>query len=179
MIVGITGTIGSGKGTVVEILKEKGFKHFSARALITEEIKRRNLPVNRDSMVLVGNDWRNKYGASYVAEELYRRAKIAGGNAVIESLRTVGEIESLRMKGDFMLLAVDAEVEVRYERLHKRGLETDDVSFEQFSAQEQREFISSDPNKQNLSACIELADHLIINNGSVEELKRKIERILK
>lgn len=176
---GITGTIGSGKGTVVEILKEKGFKHFSARALITEEIKRRNLPVNRDSMVLVGNDWRNKYGASYVAEELYRRAKIAGGNAVIESLRTVGEIESLRMKGDFMLLAVDAEVEVRYERLHKRGLETDDVSFEQFSAQEQREFISSDPNKQNLSACIELADHLIINNGSVEELKRKIERILK
>ena len=31
MIIGITGTLGAGKGTVVDFLKEKGFRHFSVR----------------------------------------------------------------------------------------------------------------------------------------------------
>ena len=37
-VFGITGTNGSGKGTVVEFLKQKGFKHYSASELILEEI---------------------------------------------------------------------------------------------------------------------------------------------
>ncbi|HEX3095769.1 MAG TPA: AAA family ATPase, partial [Patescibacteria group bacterium] len=45
IIIGITGTAGSGKGTVVEYLVSKyGFKHYSARGFITEELVRRNLP---------------------------------------------------------------------------------------------------------------------------------------
>ena len=41
MIIGITGTDGSGKGTVVDYLVEqKGFKHYSARAIFEEEIAR-------------------------------------------------------------------------------------------------------------------------------------------
>ncbi|MGV8162701.1 MAG: AAA family ATPase [Candidatus Nanoarchaeia archaeon] len=179
MIVGITGTIGAGKGTVVEILKEKGFKHFSAREFITQEILRRGLIVNRDSMVIVANSLREKYGPSYVAEELFKRAKATGQNAVIESLRTVGEIEALRANGNFVLLAIDANPELRYERVYKRGNETDNISFEQFVSEEEREFISADPAKQNLSACMELADHILINDGSYEDLKKKVEGLLK
>ena len=51
IIIGITGTLGAGKGTIVDYLvKNKGYHHYSVRAYLTEEIKRRNLPVNRDSM---------------------------------------------------------------------------------------------------------------------------------
>ena len=49
MIIGLTGSFGAGKGVVVDYLKTKGFKHYAARDFITEEINRRNLPVNRDS----------------------------------------------------------------------------------------------------------------------------------
>ena len=57
--IGITGTLGAGKGTIVDYLvKSRGFEHYSVRAFITEEIKRRGLPVNRDSMTQVGNDLR-------------------------------------------------------------------------------------------------------------------------
>jgi len=41
IIIGITGTLGAGKGTVVEYLQEKGFRHYSARGFITKEVEKR------------------------------------------------------------------------------------------------------------------------------------------
>ncbi|MCX6713904.1 MAG: dephospho-CoA kinase, partial [Candidatus Vogelbacteria bacterium] len=64
MIIGITGTLGAGKGAVVDCLKIKGFKHYSVTAFITDEIIKRGLPVNRDKMVLVANDLRAQYGSA-------------------------------------------------------------------------------------------------------------------
>ena len=180
VIIGITGTIGAGKGTVVDyLINKKGFKHFSARGFLVEEIERRGLVNNRDSMVLVGNDLRSKFGSGYVAEELFKRALEFGQNAVIESLRTVGEIESLRSKGNFVLLAIDADPKLRYERVSERGTTTDNVTFERFLSDEKREMESTDPNKQNLRKCIEMADFIIKNNGTLEDLNKKIEETLK
>lgn len=179
IIIGITGTIGAGKGTVVDFLiKNKKFKHFSARSFLVEEIEKRGMENNRDSMVIVANDLRSKFGPGYIAEELFNRAINSEDNAVIESLRTIGEIETLRKKGNFTLLAVDADPRIRYDRVLTRGTSTDDISFEKFLADEQREMISIDPNKQNLSECIKRADFVVDNNGSLEELNEKIEKIL-
>lgn len=42
LIIGITGTNGAGKGTVVEYLvKEKGFSHYSVSGYLTQILKRR------------------------------------------------------------------------------------------------------------------------------------------
>ena len=58
-IIGITGTHGAGKGTVTNYLvNKKGFKHYSARDFIVDEIKKRSLLVDRDSMREVSNDLR-------------------------------------------------------------------------------------------------------------------------
>lgn len=180
IIIGITGTIGAGKGTIVEyLMSKKGFKHFSARDLIVEEVKQRGLENNRDNMVIVANNLRSKYGSSYVADELYRRALVSGDNCIIESLRTTGEIESLRNKGSFVLLAVDAEPRIRYERILERKTATDNVSFEKFSEDEAKEMESADTNKQNLKKCIAMADFVIDNNGTLDELHSKIDEILK
>lgn len=180
IIIGITGTIGAGKGTVVEyLIDKKGFKHFSARAFLIEEIEKRGLENNRDSMVLVANDLREKNSPSFVADELFKRALESGDNCVIESLRTSGEIESLKSKGNFTLLAIDADPKIRYERVIGRSSSTDNISFEKFLADEQREMESTDPNKQNLNKCIGMADFVINNDGTLEELNSKLEEILK
>jgi dephospho-CoA kinase len=179
MIVGITGTLGAGKGTVVEYLvKEKGFTHYSVRAYLVEEIERRGLAVDRDSMVAVGNELRREHGPGYLAEQLYERAQSKGGNVIIESLRTPAEIEALRAKGGFVLLAVDADVKTRYDRIVGRGTSTDTVSFETFVSNERREMESSDPAKQNLSACIAMADIVLMNDGDREELFQRVEEAL-
>lgn len=180
IIIGITGTIGAGKGTVVEYLtNKKGFKHFSARVFLVEEMKKRGLENNRDNMVMVANELREKNSPSYVADKLFERALKDNNNCVIESLRTIGEIESLRKKGNFILLAVDADSKIRYERAIKRNSSTDNISFKKFLSDEEREMESNDPNKQNLKKCIEMADFVIKNNGKIEDLNYKLEKILK
>lgn len=178
IIIGITGTIGAGKGTVVEYLvRNKKFKHFSARDLIGEEVAKMGLKKNRDNMVVVANDLRLKHGSSYVADELYRRAMVTEDNCVIESLRTVGEIDLLKNKGNFVLLAVDADPKIRYERVIKRMTETDNVTFDKFLEDENKEMSSKDPNKQNLRKCIQMADFMIVNNKDINFLYQQVEEI--
>lgn len=180
MIIGITGTIGAGKGTIVEYLVEKKqFRHFSVRGFITEEIKKRGLPVNRDSMVVVANDLRAKNSPSYIVDRLFEKAKEAGGNSVIESIRTPGEIISLRKQPNFNLFAVDCDPEIRYNRIKSRASETDQVDFNTFLENEKREMTADDPNKQNLKKCIEMADFVFDNSGEVEHLYSAVGETLK
>ena len=68
------------------------------------------------------------------------------------------------------MIAVDADIAIRYQRIVQRGSETDQITFEEFTANEAREMNSNDPTKQNLRKCIEMADIRIENNGSIEEL---------
>ena len=179
IVLGITGTLGAGKGTIVEYLqRELGFKHFSVRAFLVEEIEKRGLPNNRDSMVLVANDLRANNSPSYVTDQLFIKAQKAAKDCIIESIRTPGEVISLQKNKDFYLIAVDALPKLRYERIKKRASETDHIDFNTFLENEKREMTSNDPNKQNLKKCIEMADYVLANNGSISQLEAQIEKII-
>lgn len=133
------------------------------------------MPVNRDSMVIVANDLRAKYGPSYIAEQLYEQAKASWKNTIIESIRAVGEAEALKWKGNFYLFAIDADPKIRYERAILRWSETDHVSYDDFIMNEQREMENTDPTKQNVAKCMQMADCVFINNWTFEELNAQIE----
>jgi len=177
-VVGITGTIGAGKGTVVEYLTgRKGFTHYPVRGFLIREIEKRGLPVDRDSMVMVANELREQHTPSYIIEALYREAVANGTDAVIESIRTPGEVDALRKVPHFMLLAIDAEPLIRYRRIAHRGSATDNIDFETFLANEAREMDSSDPNHQNIRKCIEMADIAIVNNSSLDDLHQQLHQL--
>jgi dephospho-CoA kinase len=179
MIIGITGTLGAGKGTIVDFLvREKGFVHYSVREFLTEELIKQGKDVNRDNMVIAANDLRRKHTPSYIVEQLFEKASRSQNNCIIESIRTPGEVDSLKNKGNFYLFAVDALSKLRYQRILLRNSETDNVSYETFVKNEIREMDSDDPNKQNLKKCISMADYIFENNNTIEDLNKEIEKTL-
>ncbi|MBL7790279.1 MAG: AAA family ATPase [Chitinophagales bacterium] len=179
-IIGITGTIGAGKGTVVEYLVAKyKFKHYSVRNYLTRILEAQGLEPNRDHLTELANALRAKNNSpSFIIEELYKEATLDGGNAIIESIRTTGEIEKLKSFGNFILLAVDADQDVRYQRAFARKSPTDKISFEKFQADEAREMTSNNPNNQNLSSCIQMADCIILNNKGLVELHENVDKLM-
>lgn len=179
IIIGITGTLGAGKGTIVAFLrKEYGFTHYSVRALVTEYIEKEGLAVNRDSMVQVANQLRKVHGPAVLAEMLFSRALAGGQDCVIESIRTPGEVEALRRKGRFYLFAVDADPVIRYGRIKSRNSETDRISYDTFLENEAREMASTDPHHQNIRACIERADYVFENNHRIEDLHAQVRAVM-
>lgn len=178
MIIGITGSFSAGKGAVVEYLTQtKNFQHFSASGFITEEIIRRNLPVNRDSMIIVANDLRANFGPSYIIDSLYERAIEKGGYVIIESLRAVAEVKRIKELGG-TVIGIDAQPEIRYARSVGRNSVKDNVTYEKWLAQELIESNESDPNKQNIFGSLKESNVIFSNNGSLKELYVQIDSFL-
>jgi dephospho-CoA kinase len=180
IVIGITGTLGAGKGTVVDYLVTKyGFKHYSAPDFIRQEVLRRGLPDNRDSMRVVGNDLRKEHGAGFLVNQAYAQAQTETERAVIESLRSTREVTTLKTKpGTCVLWGVDADPQIRYERIIKRKSHKDNVTFEKFLQEESKEMNDTSPNGMSLSQCLKMADVTIYNNGDLAALQQQVDQAI-
>lgn len=177
-IIGITWTLGAGKGTIVEYLQQKGFLHYSVSGFLKNSIVEQWLPVNRDSMRQVADNLRKQFWPWYLVEELYKIAEKNNTNCVIESIRTLWEIKTLKGKVNFKLWAIDADQNIRYQRILKRKSEKDHISFEKFQAQEQAELDNTQAHQMNILGCIKKADVLFDNNWNIEDLHHQINKTL-
>lgn len=182
MIFGVTGTNGAGKGEVVRYLvEEKGYTHYSVRDEITAEILRRGLVVDRPNMNEVGTELRATHGADYFIKLFIKKAKEDGIlDLAIESIRSPLEAKALHDEGG-KVIVVDADVQTRYYRVVTRGSATDNISFEDFCAQQEREMTSEDPTnpaKMDIKAVIAQADIHLQNNGLLQDLYTDIDRML-
>lgn len=175
MIVGIGGTLGAGKGTVVEYLIAKEFKHYSGSGKLREILEERGVKVDRDAYSKLADEIRGEdpMGLSKIIWKQYESD--SPKNAVFEALHEPAEAQFIRDKGG-VVLGVDAPMEIRYERISGRGSEKDNVSFEDFKRLAIYE--EEGGGTHNIRAVISMADHVIQNEGTLEELHEKIEQWL-
>ena len=179
MIIGITGTDGAGKGTVVDYLHRKaGFVHYSSRDLISIEVEKRGLIATRENLRLVANDLRRDHGDEVIVKKGLERMRVEGaGQVVIESIRALAEATSLKAAGG-LLLAVDADPTIRYKRITGRRQASDNVSFEEFLAHEALEMNDPDPHGMQKAKVMQAADFTIQNNTSFDDLVQQIDTFL-
>jgi len=175
MHIGLTGTNAAGKTTILTYLANKGYRHYSLSDILRDELQRRRKAINRENLIQIGNLLREKFGPGVLAEKITKQLR--SNYSVIDSIRNPAEVEVLRKLNHFILLAVDAPVEIRYERALTRNRNENAPTLEEFKHIEALEH-SEKMNAQNLAACMKMADFHIVNNGSESQLLRKVDKIL-
>lgn len=181
MLIGLTGTFCSGKDEIANhLVKKYGFESIGTGDIVREYIKKLNLPKTRDIQRDMGNKLRAENGSTFLVQSAISR--LSGKNKVITGIRDVDEAEFFKNKPDHFFIAVDAPIEMRFERMQARGRGDDPKTLEEFRLKEAQEMGSGkreDRELQNISYCIKIADYKINNIGSLEELYKKIDELMK
>jgi len=177
MIIGVTGKNGAGKTAVCEYLKTRGFVYRSLSDEIREEIRRQKREIDRETLIEVGNRLRNDFGPAILAERILEGLE-NDQNYVIDSIRNPSEVEALRKHGNFTFLGLEADPEIRFRRSRERGREKAAQTLERFLEEESHELDSDDPVRQQLNATLLLSDLVVSNNGTLEDLHRRLDEIL-
>lgn len=176
MIIGLTGTNGSGKTVAAEHLRRKGFHFFSLSDVIREALAAKRLPPDRENLIATGNRLRAAYGPGVLARRTRRKMR-PDQNYVVDSIRSPAEVRVLRRATRFRLLHLDAPRRIRYERVVARGGNRVPASYEEFVEQEQRELQSADPSSQQLLATWKEADRELDNSGTIDEFRAAVTAI--
>lgn len=187
-ILGIGGTNGSGKDLLSEMLeKEHGWLFISgSRDLIIPELERRGSLIERENMADLTREWRQTMGKGAVIDNAIEKFNDLGGSAkfdglVISSLRHPWEAERIHELGG-RVIWVDADPNIRYERIYNRGHGSKDKkSYEQFLIEEKAEMNhhSDDHTTLNMAGVKAVADIFIENNSNdLEKFKKAAKKTL-
>ena len=178
MIIGVAGLNGAGKSAVVEFLKERSFGALSLSDVLRDELRQRGGAERRDEMIRIGRELRQREGADVLARRLVRRLG-RDQNYVIDSIRHPAEVAVFRELGrGFRLIWVQAGEAMRLDRMRSRGRAGDPTSMDDLRRLEALELESPDPTAQQLLAVQALADDVIDNDGSLDDLFAKVKGVV-
>lgn len=161
----------SGKTTVAEILEEEGYSVLDMGEVVRIEMDKRGIePGNEGSFV---NSMREEHGmdaiarlsAPYLEEILDEKEKI-----VITGMRGWNEKERFEEETseNIEVVAVWSPRETRRNRREERQRE-EDIKGQSFHERDLREI------ENGVGKLMALSDHLIKNEGTIKELKRKVK----
>jgi cytidylate kinase len=186
-IIGISGTNGSGKDTVGQILVEQfNYVFISVTDLLRQEARRRNLPADRNTLRTISAEWRRQSGLGVLVDKATAvfSQQTSLGKLALASLRNHGEVDRVHELGGIVLW-LDAQPRLRYDRIQANAATRDRAAedqrtFDQFLADEQVEMqASGDAATLDMLQVKAQADIVIINDFSnipalAQEVGRKL-----
>jgi len=159
---------------VVAYLERQGFRPHSLSDIVREAAARQGLPPERRHLIEIGVRLRRESGPGVLAEQILSRV---GRRDVVDSIRHPAEVAALRRLPGFLLVAVQAQVERRFARSLTRSRPGDPRTIDEFVAREAQENSASESGQQ-LAATACLADRVLRNDGSLDDLHRATARLL-
>jgi dephospho-CoA kinase len=180
LCIGLTGRMASGKGEAVRILSSYGFQYVSLSDIVRDEAARIDPAVSRRRMQDIGNRLRAAGGAGVLGRLVRERILAAPGERwVIDGIRNPAEVRELKKIGAFFLIGIDCDIPTILARMRVRGRATDAVSEGELRAGLEREWGQGEPEGgQQVGPTLALADFTVANDGTLADLKTRLEAIL-
>lgn len=175
-IIGLTGYMGSGKGELVKLLQKRGYAYTSLSDAVRAEATKRGLEHTREHLQQVGNQLREEHGAGILGKKIRETVeRELERRWIIDGIRNPGEWEELKHLPDFQMVGVTASPETIVDRITKRNREGTPLSREEILEKLNRERGIGEPSEgQQVQRCLDHADFLIVNEGTLQDLNVKL-----
>lgn len=175
-LIALVGMPGSGKSEAGNFFKESSIPVLRFGDLTEEALKEKHLPITEENERTVRENLRKEFGMAAFAIKMQPKIETALESAnivVLDGMYSWEEYVYLKERFPFLqVLCIYASPELRYERLLKRPerslMHHDAVS---------RDY--AEITNLNKGGPIAMADYLIKNEGTEEELRNELERFLK
>jgi dephospho-CoA kinase len=177
LILGFVGKLASGKEVCQKYISQKyNSDSFRFSTALRDILNRLYLPISRENMQDLSLDLRNRFGghilAQVIAQDVQNSAKEV---VIVDGIRRLDDLVSLKNLPNFYLISIDAQPEIRYERMKLRNENDGDAakSYEQFLEDGNREA------ELQIPETMTSAKFHLDNNGNLENLYQQIDKILK
>jgi len=170
----ITGMSGSGKTTLASYATEYGYRVTTMGDVIRDLAREKGLEPTPRNLALMAETIRKEGGDAAVAEKCIEKLRREGSSKVaVDGIRSLDEVEAFRNAlSSALLIAVYSSPSTRYLRLKKRGRSDDPEDHEAYYQRDRREL------GFGLGSAIAMADHMIVNESSLEDLKQAFGRLM-
>lgn len=176
LILGITGEMASGKGTIAKHVKlEHNGNVHKFSTILRDVLDRLYLEQSRDNMQALSTVLRKTYGEDLLAKGMYHDAENDEHDlVVVDGVRRMSDITFLKELPHFKLVYVEADMEKRYERIVKRGENPDDAkkTFEEFKKAHE------DESELQIKDLRNYANYIVSNDESYQELYKQVDDII-
>jgi dephospho-CoA kinase len=170
----VTGMPGAGKEEFAKVAEENGIKVIRMGDVVRAEAKNKGLEFSDENVGGLANYERLNRGYGIWAERTL--PLLEGDVVIVEGIRCPEEIEVFRSKTeqtDLEIVAIHSSPKTRWKRLLRRARKDDVISEEEFGKRDHREL------RWGICSVIAVADHMIVNEGTLEDLRSKSLDFLK
>ena len=179
VVIGLIGTIGSGKDTVSDyLIKKHKFLEVSIGDLVREAAKSKKLKLTRDNLQHITKSYKKRYGSDYWSKKAVKKIlRIKSNKIILNGIRSLSDLtfQKRAFKKNFFLVLVDAKPSIRFERMRKRKRPGDPKTLSEFKRQEKNEYKLYG----NFEKTLKKADFKINNNYTVKETYNQTSKLLK
>ena len=176
-IIAFVGLAGAGKSSAVEYVAAKGYPKIYFGGIIYQAMNEAGIEITPESQQIFREEIRAREGKDFVAKRVIRQANdlIESGQKriIFDGLYTWDEYRIMKHEfpGELSVVAIIAPRRVRHRRLAVRPERP-------FTAKEATERDWTEIENLQKGGPIAIADHFIINDGNLDELHEKTDRIL-
>ncbi len=164
--------IAAGKDYAGEYLAKKlWWEYLSISSGLRIIARDRGIEETRENLIEIWKEVTQQYGDGYLAEILVEKSE--SDILVITWPRQLGQLKYLRENTDSIFIGIDADPEIRYQRLWNRWKAGENISFEQFLQEEQMEEAAN----QSVSKCLQQCDIFLENNRSLKDFEKMLNKI--
>jgi dephospho-CoA kinase len=175
LVVGLAGMPGSGKSVVVNTAKENSYAVVVMGDVVREEASSRGFEPSPENIGRIMLELRDKEGDSVIAKRCIPKIdKTKETKVLVDGVRSLSEVEEFKKHyPNFTLIAVHASPETRFQRLYRRRRSDDSADWKVFHERDMREL------SVGLGNAISMAEHIIINEETLDAAKTKTKEVLR